>query len=143
MSWVVDASVAAKWFFEEELTENARALIQAGEDLVAPDLLLLEVANVGWKRVLRETIPPEQAAALAEALPRILSLLVPSADILGRATELALSLRHPIYDCTYLAVAELRKAPLVTADRRLLEAASTSAWKGEAVHLSEIEADTT
>lgn len=139
MSWVVDASVAAKWFFEEEWTENARALIRSGRELVAPDLILLEVANVGWKRAVRGAVPAEQVVALAGALPQVLSLLIPSGEVLGRATELALLLQHPIYDCAYLAVAELQKAPLVTADRRLLATTSRASWKGTMVHLNEIE----
>ena len=37
-----------------------------------------------------------------------------------RATQLALDLRHPAYDCVYLALASRRGLRFVTADRRLL-----------------------
>ncbi len=40
-----------------------------------------------------------------------------------RAIELATALRHPIYDCFYLAVAECQSAPLVTADETMIAAA--------------------
>jgi predicted nucleic acid-binding protein len=45
----IDASVAVKWVLQEELSEHARALYRAHlrmrEPLVAPSLLLYEVAN--------------------------------------------------------------------------------------------------
>ena len=37
-----------------------------------------------------------------------------------RALAIALDLRHPVYDCFYLALAEARGSRLVTADDRLL-----------------------
>ncbi len=46
--YTVDASVAAKWFFEEPHTPNAAALLDARFVLHAPDLVLLEVDNVVW-----------------------------------------------------------------------------------------------
>lgn len=120
MRWVVDASVAAKWFFPEEAADRARGLLAAAEVLVAPDLLLLEVANVAWKRVTRGEIPAEQARAVTSALPRLFSLLVPATELLGQTLEFALATEHSVYDCAYLALARTRGLPLVTADRRLL-----------------------
>ncbi|NJL51217.1 MAG: type II toxin-antitoxin system VapC family toxin [Hydrococcus sp. SU_1_0] len=35
------------------------------------------------------------------------------------ATALALEVKHPIYDCLYLAFARHFRVPLVTADKRL------------------------
>ena len=37
-----------------------------------------------------------------------------------RALAIAIELRHPAYDCFYLALAERSTAPLVTADERLI-----------------------
>jgi predicted nucleic acid-binding protein len=42
-----------------------------------------------------------------------------SGPLLERALMLAGALRHPVYDCIYLALAAERKMPLVTADERL------------------------
>ena len=44
----------------------------------------------------------------------------------GAALELAVSLGHPVYDCTYLALAHSLDLRLVTADRRLREAVRVS-----------------
>jgi predicted nucleic acid-binding protein len=47
MKWVVDASVAAKWLAPEE--DSAQALKYLNAELLAPDLLFAEVANILWK----------------------------------------------------------------------------------------------
>lgn len=45
------------------------------------------------------------------------------AQLVSRALELAIQLKHPIYDSFYLALAERERAPLITADERLIRAA--------------------
>jgi predicted nucleic acid-binding protein len=44
-------------------------------------------------------------------------VLLPDADYLAAASELALRLAHPLPDCLYLAVAERLGVVLITADR--------------------------
>lgn len=39
---IVDASIAAKWFLEEDLSDAARRVLRRGNNLYAPDFLLLE-----------------------------------------------------------------------------------------------------
>ncbi len=138
MTRVVDASVAAKWFFDEPLTPNARAVLRDPDGLVAPDLVLLEVANVAWKRVARGEASPEHMRAVADALPHCFSLLVPAADVLSEAAETAIRLNHPVCDCVYLALARRRGLPLVTADRGLKGRAEAAGWEGEIVFLAEV-----
>ncbi|GAB4260191.1 MULTISPECIES: type II toxin-antitoxin system VapC family toxin [Deferrisoma] len=138
MICVVDASVAAKWFFDEALTPNARGVLHRYEGLIAPDLVLLEVANVAWKRVSRGEAPPEHLSAVGEALPHFFTLLVPAAEVLAEAAETALRLQHPVYDCAYLAVARRRQVPLVTADRRLKFRAAEVGWEGEIMDLADV-----
>lgn len=138
MTWVVDASVAAKWLFEEELTPNARTLLGSERPLLAPDLIFAEVGNVAWKRARSGEISAEHARAAAQALPQLLSMTVPMVGLLSRALEIALTFEHPVYDCMYLALAEQREAQLVTADSRLLERLAGARWAGSAVSLAQI-----
>lgn len=49
---------------------------------------------------------------------------VPCRTLLRDALALARRLRHSAYDCFYLALAVRLEAPLVTADRRLVELAA-------------------
>jgi predicted nucleic acid-binding protein len=138
MTMVIDASVAAKWFFEEEFTQNALFLISADRDLIAPDVILPEVCNVAWRRVLDDGFSAAQARSIALALPDLLAMTIPSDELIGSALDLALELQHPVYDCMYLALSQARQVGLVTADRKLLRRLAECRWPGEAFHLSEV-----
>lgn len=119
MSVVVDASVAAKWFVREDLHDEAAELLGYQEQLCSVDLLVAEVTNIAWKKLTLGAIPPEQAADMARGIRSGVSLLYPSSLFNERALQLGSELRHPIYDCLYLACAESLGEPLVTADRQL------------------------
>jgi len=119
MSLVVDASVVIKWFIDEPLHENARRFLKTGESLHAPDLLLAEIGNIAWKKVIRGEIGEEQARKIALSLRDLPVSLLDSSELLERALQLALSIKHPVYDCLYLACAEYLGATLVTADEKL------------------------
>jgi predicted nucleic acid-binding protein len=121
MTLVIDASVALKWMLQEEGTDRAIA-IRSESELVAPALILAEVGNALWKTVRRGEAPLFEAQAALNALPRFFFRLVESAELSARALDLAVAVDHPIYDCYYLALAERERAPLMTADNRLLTA---------------------
>ncbi len=121
MSLVVDASVAIKWFVAEELHAEARQLLIGGEELHAPDLLLSELANAAWKKAMRKEIGHRQAGKIAVACLGGVPTLHASAGLVGRASEIALSIGHPVYDCLYIACAEALNASLVSADARLAQ----------------------
>ena len=117
---VVDASVAIKWFIDEPGADRARSLWQQRARLVAPDLLVPEVCSAMGRKVRLGQIGPAQAAEAINRLGTALLDLRPSASLATRAMTLALELDHPVYDCFYLALAELERDVMVTADRRLL-----------------------
>ena len=123
MKLIVDASVAVKWLFTEEGTVEARQLLAHRIVLHAPDLILTEAANVIWKKARRKEIA--QAQPYFEELARLSSVVVlcPSADLVAHTLAIALEIDHPVYDCLYLACAEVEGAPLVTADGKLCNAA--------------------
>jgi len=64
--------------------------------------------------------------------------LVPLAGLSRRAAAIALALDHPVYDCFYLALAEARDAPMVTADRRLLRRVAEKHWAMQLIDLRSI-----
>jgi predicted nucleic acid-binding protein len=133
MTLVVDASIAVKWFIEEDGRERAlRILDQA--DRQAPDLIVAEVANVVCKKAVRGQVTDTQAHAICAALPRYFEILHPSEALAQSAIRMALGLRHPIYDCIYLACAARVGARLVTADRRLIAAVANTEFAVLAVH---------
>jgi len=120
MTWVVDASVAVKWFVDEVRSAEARAVLASGQPIIAPDLIIPETCNTAWKKVRRGDIPSEQGEAMVRALPLSFDRIAPTAPLSGRAMELAQRFDHPAYDCFYLALAESESAVLVTDDDRLI-----------------------
>ena len=135
---VIDASVAIKWVVGEPGTDEALSLRR--HNLYAPDLLVAECANVLWKKVRRTELYPDEANAAAQLLERADLQLEPSRRLLRRATELAIYLNHPAYDCLYLALAESLACDFVTADARLRERAATTDIASKALSLSEAAA---
>jgi len=122
VKYVVDVGIAVKWSVPEPLHDLADRLLAADHELLAPDLLLVEFANVVWKKRRRGEIANVWIYTLAlDDLPAICTL-IPSDRLAARALELADELGHPVYDCLYLACAEAEHCPVVTADRRFLRA---------------------
>lgn len=139
--WVVDASVAFAWFAEVPGSERAVALLEAAPPvpLIAPDLVLVELLNAGWKAQRLGAITQAQFRAMAELAPDLFSELVPSSSLLEAARRWCQSLDHPAYDCLYLALAQQRSAILVTQDQRLLrKLQSTPEASGLAVPLAKL-----
>lgn len=125
MSWVVDASVAVKWVIPEVLSDEADRIRDGEADVLAPDLLLVEVANVLWKKTAAREISAREADAAFDLVRRSGVDLRPTGPLLPRAMAVARRLGHPVYDCVYLALAQQEHAGFVTADQRLLRRLST------------------
>ena len=127
MRIVVDASVAAKWYFAEpghEAADRVLAARIAGEhELLAPDLIVPEFVNVLWKRVRRQECTRAAAQVVLELWEVDRPSLVASSDLATQAFDLATALDQSVYDCLYLALALEIEAPLATADRQLARAA--------------------
>lgn len=121
MSLIVDASVAVKWFAEEPHSDKAEAVLAGADDLIAPELILAELGNALRKKAVQDILTREQAINAIREAPSFFVRLYPLPDLALRATEIAFDLRHPIYDCFYLALAEREGLPLVSADERLLK----------------------
>ena len=116
----VDASVAVRWMFELDRSDRAERLLQSDERLIAPDLVMAEITNAAWRLAVFGGVAEDTVQFRVAAAPKEFDELFPSLDLKDRALSIALELRHPAYDCFYLALAERRDCHLVTADDRLV-----------------------
>ena len=133
--FVVDTSVAMKWLIEEDDSDKASLLRDA--DLAAPALLRVEASNVLRTLAARGALTQQQAVELFQFLQSAPVLIVDHDELLeSRALELALALRHPVYDCLYLALAERMHRTLITADRRFFRSLAGTEHAGRAVELA-------
>lgn len=95
--------------------------IFAANDVVAPHVMPFEVANALRSMALRARQPFAEFEPLHNDLLDLTVEYVPYHPLLAaRAWELAPALS--IYDATYVALAELLDAPLITLDQRLARA---------------------
>jgi predicted nucleic acid-binding protein len=124
---VLDASIAIRWLVEEKGSDQARAILEAPTNWIAPRLLLTEAAAALRRKVVDGELSTGQAT-------RVLGSILTSVDaseirlhreetFAVEALELALFLRHKLPDCIYLTLAEREGAALATADRKLAELA--------------------
>ena len=134
MRLVVDASAALPWFVQTPHSQEALDLLREDVAIMAPGLVLPELTNAAWKLVRAGRITAAHGRGLATAAPGAFDRLVASSLLLERAFTLAAELKHPVYDCMYLALAEIDRATLVTADKHLARKVSGTLG-GRRVHL--------
>ena len=120
----MDASVVLKWFLPELDSPAADILLEKflnnEAELIAPDLLLLEVASALWKRVvLRKELSTDEANLIYRDLLTLPLPLSPSGPLLETAFQWAMKLGHSVYDVLYCALAAERGCDFVTADQAL------------------------
>jgi predicted nucleic acid-binding protein len=87
----------------------------SGADLAAPDLVTYESANIIRRHELAELVSADQAAQAHADLLDLALELWPYEVLAARAWELRRNLSS--YDASYVALAELIGATLVTLDR--------------------------
>ena len=125
-SYVIDASVAVKWFIpdvavETDIDRALQLLVSAQRDearFLQPPHWVSEVAAV----LVR--LAPKTVGSSVEALMAL--AFVKTANDVGhyqRAISLAMKLDHHLFDTLYHAIALEEKATLITADRKYFDKA--------------------
>ena len=129
MTIVVDASVALRWCLQLNKSDRAEELLRSGHHLIAPDLVIAEITNAAWKFIIFDRMVPESAVSAVREIVKAFEELVPMSALRDRALAIAIELRHPAYDCFYLALAERSTSPLVTADEKLIRRCADTSFE--------------
>ncbi len=128
---VIDASLAAMWAIPERFSTQALTLTHqwAEEEtrLIAPCLLLTEVTNAFYKRLVRGEISLSNALTALHVVFEFGVEIREEPGLHSRAIELSYQLKRPnTYDCHYLALAEIYRCDLWTGDERFFNSAATT-----------------
>ena len=126
---VIDASVAAKWFFPEDGSRAALRLLGPKRRLLAPDLLRSEFGNIVWKLLRRKLLSHEEAKEIVEQFLAMPIEIYGSDSLLPVAMEIAISTQRTVYDCMYVALALQQDAVCVTADARLVNVLQSGPYR--------------
>ena len=117
---ILDTSVIVKWFIAEENSDQALRILQEIKNqklkLIAPKIIILEVVNALF---LGNNYPQE---GILKALQDIEGLNPEWVNIGSLSNEVivitTIQTKIAAYDAFFLALAETRKIPLITADKK-------------------------
>ncbi|MGE0212556.1 MAG: type II toxin-antitoxin system VapC family toxin [Parvibaculaceae bacterium] len=131
--FVVDASIAVKWYVEETDSDHAHSLLAGPYQFAAPSLLRAEVASALWRNWRKGFVSGTQVTDALTSLERAIGQWHETRKLLPMAVEKSLVLKHHVYDCLYLSLADTLRFKVITADKRFLAIAPN----GLAVALSD------
>ncbi|MDB5653832.1 MAG: PilT protein [Tardiphaga sp.] len=129
MRFVLDASVAASWCFDDEnerVADLAFDLLEAGNVAVAPLQFWFEVRNVVLVGLRRNRLTPEGMVAQLSRIDHATIAFDPLPDS-ERVLTLARRHRLSFYDAAYLELAQREGIALATLDQALARAATAEA----------------
>ncbi len=122
--FVLDASIALKWFFPQEknsdiarriLSETKRGKIR----VIVPQIFFFEIVNV--IKTKSKSTPND----VLEVIDKIFSLQLESEEadlhLLSKANFYAQKFGLSIYDASYVATAKINEAILITADEKMVK----------------------
>jgi len=122
--YVLDASVAIKWFFPHERgSQTARKILRGIKEekirVFVPQIFFFEIINVV------KTKSNSTSEDVLQVIDKIFSLDLVTKRIdkklLAKANFYAQKYNLTIYDASYIALAKLSKVILVTADQKLVK----------------------
>ena len=138
---VVDASVMVKCLVVEPDSDLAWMLVESvlrrHDRLVAPDVVLLEVASVVRRAGRRGDMRPEEVQQAIEQLASLPVRVVTVRRLWRPALECALSTGASVYDAAYVALAAGLGVPLITADAALVRVMAGTPYVGIPVMLGD------
>jgi predicted nucleic acid-binding protein len=118
---IIDASVLLSVLFPDEAQQQAQAVIRDYTThhfaLFAPTLLTYELTNAVWQGVRRQRITLPQAEEMLQTFNALGINLEPVSW--SEMLHWAVKYNRSAYDASYLALAQRRDEPLITADLRL------------------------
>ena len=126
MKFVLDSSVAIKWFVREADSDEALAVrddfARGVHELLAPDVFPVEAAHAISRAERQLRITQTEGADHFRDMLFLLPDLHSSLLLLPRAYELSSQARLGVYDCLYVALAERENCTVLTADARMRNA---------------------
>lgn len=125
MAFVLDASTAVAWCFDEHhpVADRTLELAKVSEPH-APAILWFELRNAAVMGIRRGRVKAEAADEVLSRIARIRISIAPLPDAADRIFALAQRHRLTFYDAAYLELAQREGIELATLDAALIRAAA-------------------
>lgn len=134
MPFVLDASIAACWAFEDESHPVAASALERvrTDEAYVPSLWWFEIRNILIVSERRGRLMERDTAVFLRGLARLRIVVDPSPE---ESDVLLLARQHrlTVYDAAYLELAQRKGLALATLDKALSTAA-----RGQAVHVIDV-----
>lgn len=121
---VLDASAVVRIIEGSALAAELHEAVLAADLVMAPELMLTEVANALWRLQRAGQLQADSLQSRLSMAAELLDHIEPDRSLQAEALALATHLDHPVYDCLYLVLARREVANLLSADQKLLDLAS-------------------
>jgi len=139
--YVIDASVAAKWFIEEEFSENAFVLLGDRYHLHAPDFFVLEMYNIFSKWIRRGIASENEVLKTLDSLSNVEIVTHPFDDLLDPAFTIANRTGRDVYDCLYLVLAQALETKMITADKKFFRSLESGPYNRHILWIEDVIPD--
>lgn len=127
--YIIDASVAIKWFVPEIHSDAALRSRYGGSHLYVPAFMILELGNILAKKIRLNELTARDGETILRELKRLPLQRHADERLFAAAYRLALDTRSSLYDCLYLALAEVVDGIMVTADRKFVSTLADGPYK--------------
>ena len=135
----MDASVAIKWFIPEIHSDAALLVTRLHEHLHVPAFMVLELGSVIAKKIRRKELTRAEGSTILKELRHLPLQRHADERLFPAAYELALDTQQSVYDCLYLALAEVVEGRLITADRKFYRALAAYPFYDRLVWVEDLE----
>ena len=140
--YVVDASVAIKWFVPEIHSDAALRAQHAGTHLHIPAFMVLELGNVLAKKIRRSELTPRDGETILKEIKKLPLQRHADERLFTVAYLLALDTHRSLYDCLYLALAETVDGIMVTADHKFFASITNGPYGRRVMWVEDLPATT-
>jgi predicted nucleic acid-binding protein len=135
--FVVESSVAVKWFVPEEFSSQSSRLLDGGHEVLAPDTLAVATGKIITAKMSDDEITPDEAMEVVSAVDSAPVAIHPSAPLLLPGMEISYIYGCRLGDGINLSLAVQFDCRLVTAQQELYDVvqgtpfASHVKWVGD------------
>jgi predicted nucleic acid-binding protein len=129
MRYVIDASVAVKWYVPESHSVEAERLLDPQYELCAPELIVPEFGNIIWKKMRRKELRESEGQQIIREFQRAGVNTFEQMSLLTAAFTGAQRSGLTVYDWTYMALAVALDCEFVTADEQFYDGLKSTRLK--------------